>query len=470
MTQHSIVAVSDRPLAADIPFSALVPYERFDPERHPHAHAFVLDARTPAAARAGLAAIRQSSLPRVYLLPVFLAASEDAELSTLLAAGADAVLPLDAGTASINPGVLDLVDAILARMQQIPQLDQGRDTNLAFKAVRLLYVRGLSAVPERTAEDPQGFAYPPLEPLVDKPDGTIQRLLAFLEGQGLVRGTFTDRIYRCGRCRSAFLSVREACAHCQSFQLDVDDLIHHFRCAHVAPAHDFVSPDGLSCPKCNRPLRHIGVDYDKPSQVYQCLDCGRTAQDVDTLATCYRCGHTASPDAHEVVIVKRYALTALADSAARYGMESLFRQILESELEILPISVFKRLVQLEIERIGRYGRSQSTVGVLQIANLAEIYLDAGGRAREVLAELAAILRSVLRTTDVITTLNEMLFLILFVETPPDGAERALERIGSRVAELVSTNLQREAQSAFRAAPIRGGQTADQVVDALLQLT
>ena len=29
----------------------------------------------------------------------------------------------------------------------------------------------------------------------------------------------------------------------------------------------------LVCPKCNRQLRHIGVDYEKPSKLFTCFNC-----------------------------------------------------------------------------------------------------------------------------------------------------------------------------------------------------
>lgn len=411
--------------------------------------------------------IRKDPDPQVYLKPVFFLDGGDFPLTEELRAAADGCASPTAAEALWHHEWRTLSERILAELARIPRHEGAKDANPGFKALRWMLTRRRDLTPMATATNAQGFIYPAVEAFADKADATMTEALNFLEEQGVLASDFVDRIYRCAGCGSAFLNVREACSQCQSTRLESDDLIHHFRCGYVAPLQDFMRQGSLTCPKCDRGLSMIGVDYDKPSAVSHCLSCGHVSQDTDTLSTCYQCGRSMAPEEQKVSIIKRFHSNGLSQSAALFGLESLFRKIVESELEVLPLPVFKRVVQLEINRISRYQRSESALLLLELKNIEQVYLEKPARANQIFAEIVAILKAILRSTDVVTTLNDSVFVVLLVETPEEGAARAVERINERLATLLDSNLSPGVQVNIHRAQIQTQDDAGTLINQLL---
>ena len=69
------------------------------------------------------------------------------------------------------------------------------------------------------------------------------------------------------------------CPKCKIKKLFSEYSIHHFVCGYVGPESDFFQDKKLICTKCNRELRHIGVDYDKASIITECKN-GHVFQDL----------------------------------------------------------------------------------------------------------------------------------------------------------------------------------------------
>lgn len=108
-----------------------------------------------------------------------------------------------------------------------------------------------------------------------------------LLNQGYIRRTrFIERLHICPNCHRSNLLFFESCPKCQSSELRMEHVIHHFRCANIAPESSYESDGELRCPKCRHLLRHIGVDYDKPSVVYTCNGCGESFMYSDMKVIC----------------------------------------------------------------------------------------------------------------------------------------------------------------------------------------
>lgn len=90
------------------------------------------------------------------------------------------------------------------------------------------------------------------------------------------RKQFVERIHLCPHCKSSHLYYMEACPKCESSNLKEEPVLHHFRCANISPESSYAYDGELRCPKCHQFLRHIGVDYDRPSNVYTCQECSHT--------------------------------------------------------------------------------------------------------------------------------------------------------------------------------------------------
>lgn len=473
MTQHanpdtaSFLLVGARPLSLEGFRTEQVMPDGFDPTRAAGAAAVIVDAADADMAREVCHRIRRDARPSVYLAPILLLEPEAGTLPRHLARAVDGVAAQSAFATLYYQSFAARIAAIRSRIALLENVAQAQDTNLALKVLRYLHVREARLQPMHDVVSPHGYHYPELDLMLGRPDDNVFDVLGFLEGQRLLAGEFVDRSHHCGHCGSAFLNFRESCPQCHSANLQVEDLIHHFRCAHVAPMEDFQQGGGLRCPKCERELRQIGVDYDKPSSVYICSDCRHTTQDPETSTLCYQCGSVAAPERLGQRTIKSYGLTALAQNAALYGLDNLFRGILEGELEILPLGVFKRFLQVEIERTRRYKLSHSSLVMLHVRDLDRIYMEAGPRAKEIFGEFGRILRAALRPSDVITAFNDSLFLVLATETAAEGAAGMAARITERLDALVRGNFAHPADIVADHLALDGEGGGDGLIERLL---
>ena len=117
----------------------------------------------------------------------------------------------------------------------------------------------------------------------------------FLEMEYITPTKFVERIHLCQMCGSDHLLFTECCNKCKSSNLKEEDMIHHFRCANISKESDYLFDDELRCPKCKRQLRHIGIDYDRPSKVQTCNECGAVQLHSEMKVICSKCGHHMQP-------------------------------------------------------------------------------------------------------------------------------------------------------------------------------
>lgn len=459
--------VAPRPLTLEGFHIDWVEPASFDPAQVTRAAAVLVHAADPSVAREVCHRIRRDDRPSVYLAPILLLETEAGSVPSTLAQAVDGVATPMAFASVYYQSFAQHVVAIGRRIAQLDNLEQARDGNLALRVLRHLYVRERRLTPVHDILTPHGYHYPELDLMLGRPDENVFDVLAFLEGQRLLTGEFVDRAYYCAHCGSAFLNFRESCPQCHSADLVVEDLIHHFRCAHVAPKEDYERDGGLFCPKCERELKQIGVDYDKPSSVYICNACRHTTQDPETTTLCYHCGSVASTERLGQRTIRSYTLTALAQNAALYGLDNLFRNILEGEIELLPLNVFKRFLKVELARMRRYSLSHSSLVLFYVRDLDRLYMEAGSRAKEIFGEFGRILHATLRPSDVITAFNDSLFLILATETRAEGAAAMAERVTQRFNELLLANFGRSADIATDQTALHEEADADALIDRLV---
>lgn len=109
------------------------------------------------------------------------------------------------------------------------------------------------------------------------------------------RKKFEDRIHVCPYCKGSHLYYMEACPKCDSSRLKEEPVLHHFRCANISPESSYAYDGELRCPKCHQMLRHIGVDYDRPANVYTCQECNHTFLHTRMKVYCASCKKTSRP-------------------------------------------------------------------------------------------------------------------------------------------------------------------------------
>ncbi len=127
---------------------------------------------------------------------------------------------------------------------------------------------------------------------------------------GYIRHTrFIDKIHVCPVCHQSHLLFFESCPKCGSSDIREEPVLHHFRCANVSPENTYQWDGELRCPKCHHTLRHIGVDYDKPSSIFTCKQCDETFMYPDMRVLCPESRRTWTPDDLVPIDVKEYEFT-----------------------------------------------------------------------------------------------------------------------------------------------------------------
>ncbi len=257
----------------------------FDIKTIPLYHALLVDCSDLKEAVALLRNIRKSNIETISFIPIFLLdideqASEEAKLLT------DSTLKV-IQTESINAAI----DAIFRRKNELKPYSSTKNMNKnLIHWMRYYYTRNKPMKPIKAPFTRLGYKYPILSTSYQS-ESPKQLINAIQEGIELnyLDGTFKDRIHLCAQCYSGFLNYKELDPKTGSANLETENLIHHFICAHVGPESDFNQGDQLICPKCTKTLRHIGVDYDKPSLMYHSLDGDNYFQEPDMKAECMHC-------------------------------------------------------------------------------------------------------------------------------------------------------------------------------------
>lgn len=412
--------------------------------------------------------IRGHSEMKVYLKPVFWghAAGEESKVAEHVdgewtRGDRSTLSTLREQAASINRRISNMVGS------------GARDeSGMELRILRFMATRNHDFDPRRTAENSDGFVYPKLTPMIERGSrsagGELVQILSILEDRRLLTGEFVMRQHACQNCGSGFLNFEETCPYCGSTDLDTDDLVHHFRCAFTGPLNEFKEKEGrLVCPKCDRSLKQIGVDYDKPSMVHTCRRCHEQFQDPEVQTTCYRCDRTNPPEQQIERHIKKYEVTALGEETAVYGMSDSLLSILERESRVLDYATFELIVKSEAARIERYQRSASSLLLVRVTGLRQLRTDLGQRSQEVVEEIATAFDNTLRSSDYLSARDESLYLFLLTETDEQGARRAGERLEENIEGVLRTNLERPPQLNIAVQPLRPGMDLDNVAEQFL---
>ena len=323
-------------------------------------------------------------------------------------------------------------------------------------------------MPETSPHKLMGYSYPLLEVLSGRDEDSLFRSLELLESQRLISGRFVTKSHFCCHCECAFLNFKEICPQCKSDNLISDELIHHFKCSYVGESTEFAQDNNLVCPKCDRKLKHIGVDYDKPSLIHRCNECNNRFQESLIVTQCFNCGRTTEPENQLMRTIKAYRCTAMGNNAAIFGLDSLFTKMLEPQFNLFPMAEFKRFLQIEIERIKRYNISNSSLVLIHF-DIEPLYLKLGANAQELFAELSNVFKTLLRSSDVISSQNESLFALLLIETSVDNVKIALARFEAGFNELLTHNFDSPVALRNHVEPVQQDTELDKSIEKFLNL-
>jgi len=303
-----------------------------------------------------------------------------------------------------------------------------------------------------------GYSYPLISQyFTNQDDKNILDILAVAEEEGYLVGEHHESLYLCNHCYNGFLFYREVCPKCASSNLKQEDLVHHFPCAYIGPISDFtseVSKNEMACPKCNKQLRHIGVDYDKPSIVYTCHSCNHIFQDVQIKAKCCECERDTEVEHLLNRNIKKYTITSKGLYAAQNGIMSTQKD-LAAISGTVSMDTFTIMLRYEIERM-KIAEIESNLGYIHINNVMDLYLQVGLDSKHsLLVELVRIIRSGIRNSDVIAFESTTTLLFSLTEINSEDAKMTVRKICIMIRRLMRDNFNGfQADIEYRVLPIK----------------
>ncbi|KAA3613900.1 MAG: hypothetical protein DWQ05_16640 [Calditrichaeota bacterium] len=363
------------------------------------------------------------------------------------------IKPVFLNFGSAPDGLSDLVDGYLKPSQSYqefviaftPLIDLAREisilpsigehsTDVTYKEVlllRFLLVRpDFKLDPNRNIASNIGYSYPVAKILFDVAKGSEHSFLEELKEANLLTTNLIDKVNLCPYCKHVQINFREVCPHCNSLKVREEITIHHFRCAYVGKESEFRKGHDLVCPKCTKILRHIGVDYDKPSEVLWCEDCNSNFSEPLLRCFCLNSGHVFPPEDTLLAEINEYKISQEGRRAAQEGyLPSMgLMDIFKKQLGFYKNEVFQEFLRVEFLRCQRYSYP-STVATLSLLTARQVLeSELTTHTRQFREDFSSILHSTFRSTDLFTDISSEKILILFSNTTSEAVKIAFDRL------------------------------------------
>ena len=309
---------------------------------------------------------------------------------------------------------------------------------IQLKTMAFSYSRNKVLTPITSRESYIGYEFPFISLFYKKNEATsLLRNLEKAVKENSLSVSLEDYVHLCKSCSGNYLNFRECCPKCDSIDIIANDMVHHFVCAHVAPEKDFKVDDGLACPKCDKNLRHIGIDYDKPSSIYSCNTCNHEFQNANMKALCLDCETENKLDELLEKTIGSYTITEIGEQIL-FNQESTNQPQSETiSVGSMNTSLFKIIVNQEIKRIEvTQGDSYLTKITFENKQLELLNIDL---KLNLTKEISSIIQSYLKASDILSAEKFNSYYILLPETKENQLER-LENIQYNLSKLLSDNL------------------------------
>ncbi len=362
---------------------------------------------------------------------------------------------------------IDTIHSHIERLLPYTQIQHNEEYNLELKIVRHLYSRTKPLSVIFSSQTLYGYTYPLVDILLGEKSYQEFILIDFLKNRKLVDGSFVDKVHHCPHCYSAYLNFREVCVKCGSSNIRGEDLIHHYRCGYEGPESDYVQGREEVCPKCHRVLKQIGVDFDRPAQVFSCNDCNQIFQEPDVDVFCINCGKITEVEKVLKRTIEEYRLTALGENSAVNGILFNLQDELRGTLDLVDEAVFRKLLSVEVSRIKRYNKSVSSLIRLSFTNYIELASLEGEDLEKLNHEIGKAISDLIRTSDMVSFMNSTVMLMLFTETDYQWSRHAVNRIVQSLSDLVQNSIGKELKITTKVIEISGEDGSDTLIDKIM---
>lgn len=389
--------------------------------------AIIIEYHIPEKADKLIRKIRASVVEEIYLKPVYILAFrwEVSSQSLDLADGKLDGLDLKPFKESIES-----ITSYIEEFKQVQSDFIGK--NLLLKLMRYMLSRNKVLRPVPFHLSLTGYSYPFLEASIDDDQyGEINSIFSAAVERGFLTPNFLDMVHVCSNCHSGFINYQEICPKCRTRKLTTQHSIHHFVCGYVGPEADFFLEKKLVCPKCNRQLRHIGVDYDKPSVIVECEN-GHVFQEPEMETFCFRCHSENDLDSIIDYPINEYSLSNVGIGIARSGDPKKEEPV---EIQgIITYPLFKSLVRLEGER-QKITNSLISVSYINFIFSTVTMKKQVNHYKEFVIDIIILLRNLLQPIDIMCVPDEDIILVF---SPEANSEETKKRIEASLVQLKSS--------------------------------
>ena len=266
---------------------------------------------------------------------------------------------------------------------------------------------------------------------------------------GLLRRRHFTRTHLCQSCGSARQHVFEACSRCGGADLTEEPLVHHYRCGCNEVESHFVRGELLVCPKCNRVLHHLGVDYGKPGTALSCGTCQGVESDPTVRFACLDCSSVASSEDAKMLDWFHYDITDDGVRAIQIGRLPQFdiERFLRQRNNTFAAHEFSLLVAQEIKASEQFNRPFAAAR-LTCANFDELLHELGPVAVESgTRRLVDVMYREMRPCDFIGMAASRSMIIAFPGTSAKEAASILEKVRRAIDANAKTPIEIEVEVA-----------------------
>lgn len=269
------------------------------------------------------------------------------------------------------------IDRAIKRKEESLESTNSKTDSMMLRLLKFMHSREISELkPVPYRDSLIGYHYPFLSIHFDfDKEIEVLNLLQKMEKAGYLSEEFDESIYLCNQCSNSYLNIREVCPKCESGNLKSEDIVHHFACGYVGPLSDFMddsSPNAMRCPKCEKTLKHIGVDYDKPSAMYNCNNCGAQTQNPLLKSQCKNCLVEVPVENLVNRHIHSYQITEnghiIARSGVNINLSNNEKRSIEGDHKLLRGGTFERSVKKEILR-KKQAQFDCSIALIKLENL-----------------------------------------------------------------------------------------------------
>jgi diguanylate cyclase (GGDEF)-like protein len=319
-----------------------------------------------------------------------------------------------------------------------------------------------------------GYEYPEVFGILDCTDNEALGLLESLSEAGCLDRELVDKVDLCPYCLDVHLRLRRLCPYCRSGLIIRKEVIHHYRCGWLGLEEEARRGTNLVCPKCEKTLRHIGVDYERSPESYYCTVCDKIFVEPLEEFLSISCGRQIPKGGVMIHPVFAYRITPAGLKAAdQQSFEGInpHRGIVEDDLNLYTRSYLERKFDEMVNRFLRY-RAGFAAAMIHIDQMESWKTTRGhGTASSLRKLLSALLRGETRGADLPGFFEEDRFILLLPQTDYRGARRFATRFMDRVRNLQDPLLEEQASVsiALGVCP-EDGETTESIVSALATRT